>query len=182
MRLRLRTIILVFILLLVLSAVPIVLALIAPVHAQDDDPTGPQATLAVQPLTIIDDQGKPHQFKVEMAMTPQEQATGLMFRKVVPADSGMLFVFPTVQPEPFWMKNTLVPLDMVFINADGTIRAIAENTVPYSLAPVDSGGPVKAVLELQGGLTEKEQISVGDQVVAQSFGNAKPAPAAAGSN
>ncbi|MCB8879383.1 DUF192 domain-containing protein [Acidisoma cellulosilytica] len=130
----------------------------------------------------MDDQGKPHRFKVEMAMTPQQQATGLMFRKVVPADSGMLFVFPTVQPEPFWMKNTLVPLDMVFINPDGTIRAIAENTVPFSLAPVDSGGPVKAVLELQGGLTAKEQISVGDSVVAETFGDTKPTNTAAGSN
>jgi uncharacterized membrane protein (UPF0127 family) len=178
---RLRTIVAVIILLLCLSAVPIVLALIAPVHAQDD-PTGPQATLQQQPLTIVDDQGKPHHFKVEMAVTPQEQETGLMFRKSVPADGGMLFVFPSVQPEPFWMKNTLVPLDMVFINPDGTIRAIAENTVPYSLAPVDSGGPVKAVLELQGGLTAKEQISVGDSVLAAPFGNAKSAAAAAGSN
>jgi uncharacterized protein len=170
---RLRTILAVIILLLVLSAVPIVLALIAPVHAQSVDPTGPQATLPKQPLTIIDDQGKAHHFQVEMATTPQEQATGLMFRKSVPADGGMLFVFPEVQPEPFWMKNTLVPLDMVFINADGTIRAIAENTVPFSLAPVDSGGPVKAVLELQGGLTAKEDIAVGDQVQAAVFGNAK---------
>ena len=104
-----------------------------------------------------------------MATTPQEQETGLMFRRAVAADSGMLFVFPTVQPEPFWMKNTLVPLDMVFINPDGTIRAIAENTVPYSLAPVDSGGPVLAVLELQGGITAKENIVVGDRVTAAQF-------------
>ena len=170
---RLRTIIIAIVVILILAAVPIVLALVAPVHAQNDDPTGPQPTLARQPLTIMDDNGKPHQFKVEMAVTEQEQETGLMFRKDVPADSGMLFVFPVVQPEPFWMKNTLVPLDMVFINPDGTIRAIAENTIPYSLAPVDSGGPVKAVLELQGGLTAKENISVGDQVIAQTFGNAK---------
>ena len=133
------------------------------------DPTGPQPTLPREPLTITDDQGHAHAFQVEMATTPQEQETGLMFRRAVAADSGMLFVFPTVQPEPFWMKNTLVPLDMVFINPDGTIRAIAENTVPYSLAPVDSGGPVLAVLELQGGITAKENIVVGDRVTAAQF-------------
>jgi uncharacterized membrane protein (UPF0127 family) len=144
----------------------------APALAQDD-PTGPQPTLPKQPLTIVDDNGHRHAFQVEMATTPQEQETGLMFRTAVPADGGMLFLFPTVQPEPFWMKNTLVPLDMVFINPDGTIRAIAENTVPYSLAPVDSGGPVLAVLELQGGLTAKEAISVGDQVIAAPFNDTK---------
>ena len=133
------------------------------------DPTGPQPTLPREPLTITDDQGHAHAFQVEMATTPQEQETGLMFRRAVSADSGMLFVFPAVQPEPFWMKNTLVPLDMVFINPDGTIRAIAENTVPYSLAPVDSGGPVLAVLELQGGITAKENIVVGDRVTAAQF-------------
>ena len=170
---RLRTLIAIIVLLILLAALPLVLGAYGKAHAADD-PTGPQTTLPKQPLTIVDDQGKPHHFKVEMATTPQEQATGLMFRKTVPADSGMLFVFPEVQPEPFWMKNTLVPLDMVFINADGTIRAIAENTVPFSLAPVDSGGPVKAVLELQGGLTAKEDIAVGDQVQAPAFGNAKP--------
>jgi uncharacterized membrane protein (UPF0127 family) len=140
----------------------------APALAQDD-PTGPQPTLPREPLTITDDSGHAHAFQVELAMTPQEQETGLMFRKSVPAGTGMLFVFPTVQPEPFWMKNTLVPLDMVFINPDGTIRAIAENTVPFSLAPVDSGGPVLAVLELQGGITAKDTISVGDRVTAAQF-------------
>jgi uncharacterized protein len=134
-----------------------------------DDPTGPQPTLPREPLTITDDNGHAHAFQVEMATTPQEQETGLMFRKAVPADGGMLCVFPAVQPEPFWMKNTLVPLDMVFINPDGTIRAIAENTVPFSLAPVDSGGPVLAVLELQGGITAKDGISVGDRVTAAQF-------------
>ncbi|GAB0119559.1 DUF192 domain-containing protein [Acidisoma sp. 7E03] len=170
---RLRTIIIAIVTLFILAAVPLLLAECTPVRAQSIDPTGPQATLPKAPLVIIDDQGKAHHFQVELATTPQEQETGLMFRKSVPADGGMLFVFPTVQPEPFWMKNTLVPLDMVFINADGTIRAIAENTVPFSLAPVDSGGPVKAVLELQGGLTAKENISVGDQVQAAAFGNLK---------
>ncbi|GAB0114118.1 DUF192 domain-containing protein [Acidisoma sp. C75] len=168
---RLRNLLAIFVLLLILAALPLLLAT-CQAHAQSD-PTGPQPKLPTAPLTITDDHGKPHHFVVEMATTPQEQETGLMFRTSVPADSGMLFVFPDVQPQAFWMKNTIVPLDMVFINADGTIRAIAENTVPYSLAPVQSHGPVKAVLELQGGLTAKDAISVGDEVIGAPFGNVK---------
>ena len=71
-----------------------------------------------------------------------------------------------------WMENTLVPLDMVFIDADGTIRHIAENTVPESLATVDSGGPVLAALELAGGTTARLTIRVGDKVLQRIFGNA----------
>jgi uncharacterized membrane protein (UPF0127 family) len=155
------------------ATVGLVLSMGAARALAQNDPTGPQPTLPQQPLTITDDTGKPHAFTVEMATTPQQQDTGLMFRTAVPADAGMLFVFPTAQPEPFWMKNTLVPLDMVFINPDGTIRAIAENTVPFSLAPVDSGGPVLAVLELQGGITAKDDISVGDRVAAPQFDASK---------
>jgi uncharacterized protein len=136
-------------------------ALTAPALAQDDNITAAQPTLPK------------HQFQVEMAMTPQQQEVGLMFRHEVAPDSGMLFVFPAAQEGQFWMKNTLVPLDMVFINADGTIRSISENTVPLSLAVDDSGGPVLAVLELKGGLTAKENIAVGDKVVAAAFHDTK---------
>jgi uncharacterized protein len=151
-------------------ALALVLAFAAPAVAQE---TGPQPVLAKQPLTIVGDDGKSHAFQVEMAITPTQQETGLMFRRSVPDDGGMLFPFPAPQEGQFWMKNTLVPLDMVFINADGTIRAIAENTVPQSLAVVDSGGPVLAVLELQAGLTAKENIVVGDKVIAKTFGDTK---------
>jgi uncharacterized membrane protein (UPF0127 family) len=143
---------------------------VAPALAQQ---TGPQPTLPKQPMTIVGDDGKSHAFQVEMALTPDQQETGLMFRTSVAPDSGMLFVFSAPQEGQFWMKNTLVPLDMVFINADGTIRTILENTVPHSLAIDDSNGPVLAVLELQGGLTAKEDIAVGDKVIAKPFGNTK---------
>ncbi len=144
-----------------------------PVRADDDTITAAQPSLAKQPLAIVDDKGQSHKFQVEMALTPHEQEVGLMFRKEVPADGGMLFVFPVQQEGQFWMKNTLVPLDMVFINADGTIRSISENTVPLSLGVDDSGGPILAVLELQGGLTEKLDISVGDKVITEALHNAK---------
>jgi uncharacterized protein len=141
-------------------------------HAQ----TGPQPELPKEKLTIVTKDGQRHDFDVEMAMTPEQQETGEMFRKSVPPNGGMLFVLGSPRDIQFWMKNTLVPLDMVFINADGTIRSIAENTVPESLAPVGSGGPVLAVLELAGGLTAQLNIVVGDKVIQRIFGDAGPAP------
>jgi uncharacterized membrane protein (UPF0127 family) len=107
-----------------------------------------------------------------MAMTPQQQTVGLMYRPTIPADGGMLFDWVTPHSSQMWMRNTIAPLDMVFINADGTIRSIAENTVPESLAVVDSRGPVRATLELAAGTTAKLNILVGDKVEQRIFGNA----------
>jgi uncharacterized protein len=94
---------------------------------------------------------KQHRFTVEVARTPAEQAQGLMNRTSLPANCGMLFPFPKPKYASFWMKNTFIPLDMIFIRADGSIDRIAENTIPESLEPVVSGGEVAAVLELAGG-------------------------------
>ena len=125
---------------------------------------GPQPTLPTKTLTIVTKSGARHAFTVEMATTPQEQEVGEMFRTNIPADHGMFFDWGTTRPVPMWMKNCPVPEDMVFIGADGTITHIAENTVPESLANISSGGPVRATLELQGGITAKLDISVGDRV------------------
>ncbi len=144
-------------------------ALLLPASAWAIDPTGPQPKLPTQPLTISGHGGPVHKFNVEMAMTPEQQETGLMFRKDVPPDSGMLFIWDIPREVPMWMKNTLVPLDMVFISEDGTVSHIAEDTVPQSLAQISSGGPVKGTLELQGGLTEKLDIRVGDKVSGAGF-------------
>jgi uncharacterized protein len=92
-----------------------------------------------------------HRFSVEVARTPAEQAQGLMHRTSLPADSGMLFPFATPKFASFWMKNTFIPLDIIFIRADGSVDRIAENTIPESLEPIVSGGEVAAVLELAGG-------------------------------
>lgn len=102
------------------------------------------------PLTITS-AGKTHVFNVEIARTAEEQAQGLMFRTSLPENGGMLFPFPKPRIGSFWMKNTLIPLDMIFVRADGSIDRIAENTIPESLEPVVSGGEVSAVLELAGG-------------------------------
>ena len=102
--------------------------------------------------------------------TPEQQITGLMFRTSVPADTGMLFPWPQPQISEMWMKNTIVPLDMVFIGPDHRIKAIAEDTVPYSLRAISSGVPVIATLELQGGITAADDINVGDKVIAKQLG------------
>jgi uncharacterized protein len=113
---------------------------------------------------IIDSKGKSHRFTVEVARTPEEQAQGLMFRSVMDPDRGMIFPFETPRQASFWMKNTLIPLDMIFIRADGSIANIAVNTVPLSLQPVFSEGEVMAVLELAGGRSAELGIAPGDKV------------------
>jgi uncharacterized membrane protein (UPF0127 family) len=120
------------------------------------------------PLTIKSATGV-HAFKVELAKTPEQQEKGLMFRTGIPADEGMLFApYPAAGGGPrdasFWMKNTPSSLDIIFIRADGTIARIAENTVPFSEAPVISGEPVAAVLELNGGRSSALGIDEGDMV------------------
>jgi uncharacterized membrane protein (UPF0127 family) len=134
--------------------------------------TGPQTELPKEKLVIISHGGAEHVFNVEMALTEEQQTVGEMFRPGVPADGGMLFDWGVPQSAPMWMRNTLVSLDMVFINADGTIRAIAENTTPRSLAVIDSRGPVRATLELAAGTTARLDIRVGDTVKQRIFGNA----------
>ncbi|WP_232090456.1 DUF192 domain-containing protein [Sphingomonas sp. HMP9] len=125
-------------------------------------------TVATLPLTIKSANGT-HAFQVESAKTEVEQARGLMFRTDLKPDGGMLFwPYPATGGGPaaanFWMKNTPSPLDIVYIRADGTIARIAENTVPFSEAPIPSGEPVGAVLELMGGRAAELGIAEGDLV------------------
>ena len=105
-----------------------------------------------------------HHFTVEIAASEQEQMTGLMNRADLPRDRGMIFPFPTPRIASFWMKNTLIPLDIIFVRTDGTIANIAENTVPMSLEPVPSDGTVGSVLELAGGRSAELGIKAGDKV------------------
>jgi hypothetical protein len=150
------------------------LAILTPLaaRAQLRDPTGPQPELPKERLVITTRDGARHTFMVEMATTPDQQTVGLMFRPSVPPDGGMLFDWVTPRESQMWMRNTIASLDMVFINADGTIRWIAEDTVPQSLAVIDSRGPVRATLELAAGTTARLNIRVGDKVQQRIFGNA----------
>jgi uncharacterized protein len=121
------------------------------------------AGLEQVPLTI-ESSGKTHRFIVEVAETGEQQAQGLMFRKSLAPDRGMVFPRDPPGDASFWMKNTLIPLDIIFIRPDGTIARIAENTVPMSLDPVPSLEPVGAVLEIAGGRSAELGIKAGDKV------------------
>jgi uncharacterized membrane protein (UPF0127 family) len=120
-------------------------------------------TLPIVPLEIRSG-AQVHRFMVEVALSPAQQERGLMFRNSVAPDTGMIFPFVSPRIASFWMRNTLVPLDMLFIRSDGRIARIAANTVPYSLDPVTSPEPVAAVLELAGGRTAQLGIREGDVV------------------
>lgn len=118
------------------------------------------------PLQISTAQGV-RSFRVEVARTAAEQQKGLMYRTELPEDGGMLFPSDLPTPRSFWMKNTLISLDIIFIREDGSIARIAEETVPQSLEPVTVAEPVIAVLELAGGKAAALGIAEGDQVTWQ---------------
>ena len=115
------------------------------------------------PLTIKSSTGK-HRFTVEVAQTPEQQAQGLMFRQSLAANQGMIFPRNPPGDASFWMKDTLIPLDLVFIRPDGSIARIAENAVPMSLDPIPSLEPVGAVLEIAGGRAAQLGIKPNDKV------------------
>ena len=125
------------------------------------------AGLEQVPLTVTTTSGKTHRFTVEIARTEAEQAQGLMNRETLAADRGMVFPYDPPRPASFWMKNTLIPLDIIFIRADGTVARIEANTVPLSLDPVVSGEPVGTVLELAGGRAAELGITPGAKVAWQ---------------
>ena len=125
---------------------------------------GGEATLEIVSRTGV------HAYMVELATDDAERERGLMFRKELPEGRGMLFEFDEERPVAFWMRNTYIPLDMIFIRGDGTILRIAENTEPLSDRLIPSGGPVRAVLEVIGGTAHKFGIAPGDRVESPIFG------------
>lgn len=128
------------------------------------------AQLETSPLSVQSGD-ETHAFTVELAKTPEEIQQGLMFREALAPDAGMLFDFGVTRPASMWMKNTLIPLDMLFILEDGRVIAIARNTQPGSLRSVSAGVPVRAVLEIPGGRAKELGIEPGDTVIHPIFGN-----------
>ncbi|MGA7102589.1 MAG: DUF192 domain-containing protein [Pseudolabrys sp.] len=110
-----------------------------------------------------------HVFTVEIVDNDADRAKGLMYRKELPEGQGMLFDFHRDQEVSFWMQNTYIPLDMIFIRGDGRISHIAENTEPLSTRLIPSNGPVRAVLEVIGGTSRKLGIAAGDRVASPIF-------------
>jgi len=126
-------------------------------------------TFATGALSVETAAGETHDFTVEIAETPDQRAQGLMFRRQMDADAGMLFLFGSVEERAMWMKNTLIPLDMLFIDETGKIVRIEQRTVPHSLRAIVSGGPVSAVLELNAGTASRLAIKPGDRVRHPAF-------------
>jgi uncharacterized membrane protein (UPF0127 family) len=122
-------------------------------------------------VVITTQEDKEHRFLLEIAMTPEEQQYGLMFRTEMPEDRGMFFISDDEAERNFWMKNTFISLDLIFINSEGVISHIHRNAVPLDLTPISSEGPAKAVIELNGGIAEKLNIQVGDVVHHYIFAN-----------
>jgi uncharacterized membrane protein (UPF0127 family) len=145
-----------------LSALLLLPTLIACAHAAAPAPTQlrdfPQTT-----LTLTHPGGR-DTFHVWVADTPSRQMQGLMFVRSMPADHGMLFPQSPPRVMSMWMKNTFLPLDMVFIGTDGTVTGVAANTVPQSLQTITSPGPVSAVLELNAGEAARRGIGVGSRL------------------
>lgn len=143
------------------------LLLAAPAWAQPDA----LQTFDTAPLTIDTADGPQH-FTVELAVTPAQQHQGLMFRRHLAANAGMLFVMPEMQIMQFWMHNTYIPLDMIFIAPGGRIVDYHERATPLSDAIIISRAPAIAVLEVNGGTVDRLGIKVGDVVRATALGDA----------
>lgn len=153
-----------------LLGLPLLLAACSP-NASDAAPGSTQAAPAVHPVSglavvplRVTHAGTVHTFRVEVAGTPQEQAKGLMFRTAMGADEGMIFPMNPPRGASFWMRNTVIPLDIIFVGVDGRISNIAAGAVPYDETPLSSTGLVKGVLELNGGRAAQLGIAAGDRV------------------
>lgn len=146
----------------------VALLLVAPLSACGNDEVDSHG-LAVQDVVIETQSGESHKFTTELAITPEELSVGLMFRKDMDDDKGMLFFFGQERQARFWMKNTLIPLDMIFIKKDGSVFYIHENAQPHDLTGISPEGKAIAVLEINAGLSDKLGISVGDRIIHELF-------------
>ena len=149
-----------------LSAVILALFLVLPASGQSRSPL---VTFSTEKLVIRSDSGE-RKFSVEVARTGAQHAQGLMYRRRLAPDAGMLFVYRRVAPIAMWMKNTYIPLDMLFLDAEGRILHLVERTVPFSLETISSGQPALAVLEVNAGTVRRLKLKRGDRVIAPSLG------------
>ncbi len=122
----------------------------------------------LEPLQVITPKGT-FRFHVEMARTAIQQEYGLMCRKSLAADRGMLFVFPRATPQAFWMRNTLIPLDIIYVAADGRVVSIVKRAQPLNETPLPSAGPALATLELAAGRADQMGLLPGDRIVHPAF-------------
>jgi len=125
--------------------------------------TGPACASPGGPRVVLESGGKSHVVQVELADTDQKRERGLMFRKELPDGQGMLFLFDEEREHTFWMKDTLIPLDMIFVDGSGRVTTIVANARPLTLEP-RTGGPARMVLEVPGGWARAHDVRVGDRM------------------
>lgn len=140
----------------------------APIDGKAPEASAQSEAAVFEALEVATANG-PVRLQVEIADTEAERSRGLMFRAFLADDRGMLFDFKPARPVAFWMKNTWIPLDIIFIAPDGRILNIAEKTTPYSEAPIPSAGVTRAVLEIRGGRARELGIAPGDKVAHRIF-------------
>ncbi|MFY9287037.1 MAG: DUF192 domain-containing protein [Alphaproteobacteria bacterium] len=151
---------------LVVIVVAICLSLYEPPLNPESVPSFTQSSLAIQKS------GKGKQlipYAVEVATTPEQHAYGVMYRQTLPADTGMIFIYEPDQKVSMWMKNTYIPLDLLFVRHDGVIVKITTNTTPHDLTPLASDEPIRAVIEVNAGDVEKHGFKTGDKVLFSAF-------------
>lgn len=152
------------------SAVAVVLAALFVIAPFMGDALGQgMASFPHSRVEIVTQDGRSHAFSVEVATSPEQLSQGLMYRRSMAGDAGMLFDFGAVKPISMWMRNTLIPLDMVFIAADGRIVGVAQRAVPGSMDIISAPQPVRGVLELNGGTTDRLGIREGDRILHPLF-------------
>ena len=141
------------------------LASAAPATAfQVTEPAQAQAVLPRVAVTLVTASGQ-HRYRAELAATPEQQAAGLMFRTTMARGDAMIFPFVPARPASFWMENTVLPLDLVFVGADHRVLNIAADAVPYSRALIPSAGPAAAVIELNAGEAARIGLKPGDRAL-----------------
>ena len=149
-----------------------------PAKPHSASPTPPLEAAPARPLPVtslvIDSDHGPIRFQVEVAADQPSQELGLMYRKYLAPNAGMLFDFHQPQCERFWMKNTILPLDIIFVRADGSISSVAADAVPFSTTTISAAEPVRAVIEINGGRSAALGIVPGDQVHAAIFNTKQP--------
>ena len=152
-----------------LSAIALLLVACGPQATTDSDPPGPIPELDAHyerdKLTVVSDDGATHEFTVYLATEFEQQRRGLMFVRDMPRDVGMLFIYEGEFTRSMWMKNTYIPLDMVFARADGTVTNVVRDTVPQTLESHESTAPARFVLELNAGTARKLRIGTRSRLV-----------------
>jgi len=156
------------------SAALVVACGAAPAPAPGTTPTAPSASTGASSSTAGPRAVMPSGavYRLELALTPEDQAQGLMFRESLPPNTGMLFVFPASEPHHFWMKNTMIPLDMIWMDESGKVIFVSANTPPCKADPCPTygpDGPARQVLEIAGGMAAKEKITAGSTLTFQDL-------------